>query len=155
MIISVSSKAHNILIADEYVICNGCRTPDTILSKENRLFFLRCEQASSHFNLSTLLIKSWKPFKISLLRVFWTLKILWWAVSKSPRVLVLNSLLFFFFLKSLLIVIVVKIKGSAFTGVFNVLGNKHLCTHVSIVVVHFKLVILSCWWFGSCKATSG
>ena len=30
--------------SDEYVICNGCKSPDTILSKENRLFFLRCEQ---------------------------------------------------------------------------------------------------------------
>ncbi|KAK4376143.1 hypothetical protein RND71_006820 [Anisodus tanguticus] len=29
---------------NEYVICNGCKSPDTILSKENRLFFLRCEK---------------------------------------------------------------------------------------------------------------
>ncbi|CAL5353291.1 unnamed protein product [Camellia sinensis] len=28
----------------EYVICNGCKSPDTILSKENHLFFLRCEK---------------------------------------------------------------------------------------------------------------
>ncbi|KAF7140143.1 hypothetical protein RHSIM_Rhsim06G0111900 [Rhododendron simsii] len=27
-----------------YVICNGCKSPDTILSKENQLFFLRCEK---------------------------------------------------------------------------------------------------------------
>ncbi|KAI3785882.1 hypothetical protein L1987_45008 [Smallanthus sonchifolius] len=32
---------------NEYVICNGCRSPDTILSKESRLFFLRCEQCGS------------------------------------------------------------------------------------------------------------
>jgi translation initiation factor 2 beta subunit (eIF-2beta)/eIF-5 len=32
------------MTADEYVMCNGCKSPDTILSKENRLFFLRCEQ---------------------------------------------------------------------------------------------------------------
>ncbi|RVW56498.1 Eukaryotic translation initiation factor 2 subunit beta [Vitis vinifera] len=32
---------------DEYVICLGCKSPDTILSKENRLFFLRCEQCGS------------------------------------------------------------------------------------------------------------
>ncbi|CAL5422890.1 unnamed protein product [Camellia sinensis] len=32
---------------NEYVICNGCKSPDTILSKENRLFFLRCEQCGS------------------------------------------------------------------------------------------------------------
>ncbi|KAL5231884.1 hypothetical protein ABZP36_030660 [Zizania latifolia] len=27
--------------------CNGCKSPDTIHSKENRLFFLRCEQCGS------------------------------------------------------------------------------------------------------------
>ncbi|WCJ34924.1 eukaryotic translation initiation factor 2 beta subunit [Euphorbia peplus] len=32
---------------NEYVICLGCKSPDTILSKENRLFFLRCEKCSS------------------------------------------------------------------------------------------------------------
>uniref|UniRef100_A0A251TH31 Eukaryotic translation initiation factor 2 subunit beta n=1 Tax=Helianthus annuus TaxID=4232 RepID=A0A251TH31_HELAN len=32
---------------NEYIICNGCRSPDTILSKENRLFFLRCEQVDT------------------------------------------------------------------------------------------------------------
>ncbi|KAK9167898.1 hypothetical protein Syun_000038 [Stephania yunnanensis] len=32
---------------NEYVICNGCKSPNTILSKENRLFFLRCEQCGS------------------------------------------------------------------------------------------------------------
>ena len=32
------------IFSDEYVICNGCKSSDTILSKENRLFFLRCEQ---------------------------------------------------------------------------------------------------------------
>ncbi|WMV36042.1 hypothetical protein MTR67_029427 [Solanum verrucosum] len=31
----------------EYVICNGCKSPDTILSKENRLFFLRCKKCGS------------------------------------------------------------------------------------------------------------
>ncbi|KAL4304500.1 hypothetical protein GQ457_10G010530 [Hibiscus cannabinus] len=29
---------------NEYVICLGCKSPDTILSKENRLFFLICEK---------------------------------------------------------------------------------------------------------------
>ncbi|PWA50061.1 Translation initiation factor IF2/IF5 [Artemisia annua] len=32
---------------NEYVICNGCKSADTILSKENRLFFLRCEKCGS------------------------------------------------------------------------------------------------------------
>lgn len=34
-------------LSDEYVICLGCKSPDTILSKENRLFFLRCEKVTS------------------------------------------------------------------------------------------------------------
>uniref|UniRef100_A0A803MJK0 Eukaryotic translation initiation factor 2 subunit beta n=1 Tax=Chenopodium quinoa TaxID=63459 RepID=A0A803MJK0_CHEQI len=33
--------------ANEYVICSGCKSSDTILFKENRLFFLRCEQCGS------------------------------------------------------------------------------------------------------------
>ncbi|GFQ08476.1 eukaryotic translation initiation factor 2 subunit beta [Phtheirospermum japonicum] len=32
---------------NDYVICNGCKCSDTILSKENRLFFLRCEKCGS------------------------------------------------------------------------------------------------------------
>lgn len=32
---------------NDYVICLGCKSPDTILSKENRLFFLRCEKCGS------------------------------------------------------------------------------------------------------------
>lgn len=39
-------------LLDEYVICNGCKSPDTILSKENRLFFLRCEQVTWDFTVS-------------------------------------------------------------------------------------------------------
>ncbi|XP_071720621.1 eukaryotic translation initiation factor 2 subunit beta-like [Rutidosis leptorrhynchoides] len=30
--------------ANEYVTCNGCKRQDTVLTKENRLFFLRCEK---------------------------------------------------------------------------------------------------------------
>ncbi|CAN0910062.1 Eukaryotic translation initiation factor 2 subunit beta [Linum grandiflorum] len=32
---------------NEYVICLGCKSPDTILNKEHRLFFLRCEKCGS------------------------------------------------------------------------------------------------------------
>ncbi|KAJ0088219.1 hypothetical protein Patl1_31569 [Pistacia atlantica] len=32
---------------NEYVICNDCRSPDTILTKENHCFFLGCEQCGS------------------------------------------------------------------------------------------------------------
>ncbi|CAA7050986.1 unnamed protein product [Microthlaspi erraticum] len=30
-----------------YVICTGCKSPDTILSKENRLSFMRCEKCGA------------------------------------------------------------------------------------------------------------
>ncbi|KAM7267244.1 hypothetical protein ACFE04_009410 [Oxalis oulophora] len=36
-----------VVFSDEYVICLGCKSPDTILSKEDRLFFLRCEKCNS------------------------------------------------------------------------------------------------------------
>lgn len=35
-----------LFLSDEYVICLGCKSPDTILTKENRLFFLRCEKVN-------------------------------------------------------------------------------------------------------------
>ncbi|XP_050244196.1 eukaryotic translation initiation factor 2 subunit beta-like isoform X4 [Quercus robur] len=41
---------------NEYVMCNCCKSPDTILTKENRLFFLRCEQCGS--SRSVALIKA-------------------------------------------------------------------------------------------------
>mmetsp|Transcript_29275 Transcript_29275/g.93662 ORF Transcript_29275/g.93662 Transcript_29275/m.93662 type:complete len:245 (+) Transcript_29275:292-1026(+) len=31
----------------EYVLCNMCKSPDTILNRENRLYFLRCEQCGA------------------------------------------------------------------------------------------------------------
>ncbi|GBG73600.1 hypothetical protein CBR_g16943 [Chara braunii] len=31
----------------EYVMCVGCKSSDDILSKENRMFFLRCQQCGS------------------------------------------------------------------------------------------------------------
>ncbi|KAM7527571.1 hypothetical protein LguiB_030981 [Lonicera macranthoides] len=39
---------------NEYVICNGCKSPDTILSKENRLFFLRCEKCGSNRSVAQI-----------------------------------------------------------------------------------------------------
>ncbi|KAK1562232.1 hypothetical protein Q3G72_008479 [Acer saccharum] len=32
---------------NEYVLCNSCTSPDTILTKENRIFVQRCEQCGS------------------------------------------------------------------------------------------------------------
>lgn len=43
MLMMVKIDLYSVFI-DEYVICLGCKSPDTILSKENRLFFLRCEK---------------------------------------------------------------------------------------------------------------
>eukprot|EP00475_Leptophrys_vorax_P039353 TRINITY_DN7099_c0_g1_i1.p1 TRINITY_DN7099_c0_g1~~TRINITY_DN7099_c0_g1_i1.p1 ORF type:complete len:354 (+),score=50.52 TRINITY_DN7099_c0_g1_i1:106-1062(+) len=39
---------------NEYVMCNGCKSPDTILTKENRLFFQRCEQCGSHRSVAPI-----------------------------------------------------------------------------------------------------
>ncbi|KAF7825402.1 eukaryotic translation initiation factor 2 subunit beta [Senna tora] len=36
---------------NEYVLCSCCKSPDTIISNENRLFFLRCEQCGSERSL--------------------------------------------------------------------------------------------------------
>ncbi|XP_023635957.1 eukaryotic translation initiation factor 2 subunit beta isoform X1 [Capsella rubella] len=38
----------------EYVICLGCKSPDTILTKENRLFFLRCEKCGSQRSVAQI-----------------------------------------------------------------------------------------------------
>ncbi|XP_030927783.1 eukaryotic translation initiation factor 2 subunit beta isoform X2 [Quercus lobata] len=42
---------------NEYVMCNCCKSPDTILTEENRLFFLRCEQ-----DISRAKFEEEKPF---------------------------------------------------------------------------------------------
>ncbi|KAK9671455.1 hypothetical protein RND81_12G031100 [Saponaria officinalis] len=33
--------------AGEYVLCYGCKSPNTVLSKENRLMFVQCEECGS------------------------------------------------------------------------------------------------------------
>ncbi|CAO2816060.1 unnamed protein product [Amaranthus hypochondriacus] len=38
--------------ANEYVVCVGCKSSDTILVKENRLLFRRCEQCGSSQSVS-------------------------------------------------------------------------------------------------------
>lgn len=38
----------------EYVTCHTCKSPDTILSKENRLFFLTCEQCGARNSVSSI-----------------------------------------------------------------------------------------------------
>jgi len=38
----------------EYVTCKTCKSPDTILTKENRLFFLQCEACGSTRSVSAI-----------------------------------------------------------------------------------------------------
>jgi translation initiation factor 2 subunit 2 len=38
----------------EYVTCKTCRSPDTILVKENRLFFMQCESCSSSRSVTAI-----------------------------------------------------------------------------------------------------
>ncbi|KAK9712695.1 translation initiation factor eIF-2 beta subunit [Basidiobolus ranarum] len=38
----------------EYVTCKTCKSPDTILSKENRIFFLQCESCGSTRSVSAI-----------------------------------------------------------------------------------------------------
>ncbi|KAJ1927740.1 translation initiation factor eIF-2 beta subunit [Tieghemiomyces parasiticus] len=38
----------------EYVTCKTCKSPDTILTKENRLFFLQCESCGSTRSVSAI-----------------------------------------------------------------------------------------------------
>lgn len=39
---------------NDYVICNGCKSHATILSRENRLLFLRCEQCGSERSVAPI-----------------------------------------------------------------------------------------------------
>ena len=36
--------------------CHTCKSPDTILAKENRLFFLQCEVRSTHYVMFLILM---------------------------------------------------------------------------------------------------
>jgi len=38
----------------EYVTCHTCRSPDTILTKENRLFFLQCETCGAQCSVAAI-----------------------------------------------------------------------------------------------------
>lgn len=38
----------------EYVTCKTCRSPDTILTKENRLFFMQCESCGSSRSVTAI-----------------------------------------------------------------------------------------------------
>lgn len=38
----------------EYVTCKTCKSPDTILSKDNRLYFVQCESCGSTRSVSAI-----------------------------------------------------------------------------------------------------
>jgi len=38
----------------EYVTCKVCRRPDTVLTKENRLMFVQCQQCRANYSVSTI-----------------------------------------------------------------------------------------------------
>lgn len=38
----------------EYVTCKTCKSPDTLLSKENRIFFMSCESCGSRRSVNTI-----------------------------------------------------------------------------------------------------
>ena len=54
----------------EYVPCHTCRSPDTILIKETRLFFLQC--MTCHSTCSVQTIKTGFQVRISLSRQVWS-----------------------------------------------------------------------------------
>jgi translation initiation factor 2 subunit 2 len=41
------AKNYSILFSEEYVTCHTCRSPDTNLVKEERIFFLQCDKCGS------------------------------------------------------------------------------------------------------------
>lgn len=43
-----------IIYSVEYVTCKTCKSPDTILTKENRIFFQQCESCGSTRSVSAI-----------------------------------------------------------------------------------------------------
>ena len=41
-------------LSEEYVTCHTCRSPDTMLHKETRLFFLQCETCGSRCSVASI-----------------------------------------------------------------------------------------------------
>ena len=42
------------ILTEEYVTCHTCRSPDTILQKETRLFFIQCETCGSRRSVASI-----------------------------------------------------------------------------------------------------
>lgn len=46
------TQMHTIIV--EYVTCKTCKSPDTILTKENRIYFMTCESCGSRRSVSAI-----------------------------------------------------------------------------------------------------
>ncbi len=42
------------VFTEEYVTCHTCRSPDTILQKDTRLYFLQCETCHSRCSVASI-----------------------------------------------------------------------------------------------------
>lgn len=53
---SVHITANNRVVApaEEYVTCHTCRSPETILQKDTRLYFLQCETCHSRCSVASI-----------------------------------------------------------------------------------------------------
>lgn len=45
---------YSITFSEEYVTCHTCKSPDTMLQKEERLFFLQCETCGSRCSVQSI-----------------------------------------------------------------------------------------------------
>ncbi len=48
------TTSNKVYLAVEYVTCKICKSPDTLLSKENRLYFMTCESCGSRRSVSAI-----------------------------------------------------------------------------------------------------
>jgi hypothetical protein len=49
-----SAHCYPFCVAEEYVTCHTCRSRDTILQKDTRLFFLQCETCGSRCSVASI-----------------------------------------------------------------------------------------------------
>lgn len=68
---------------NEYVTCKTCKSPDTVLIKENRLFFLDCEQCNSRRSVAA--IKTGFSAQIGMLSQIYLTRILTMHRKASPH----------------------------------------------------------------------
>lgn len=50
----LTRATHHLVHLGEYVTCHTCKSPDTILSRENRLFFMTCETCGARQSVASV-----------------------------------------------------------------------------------------------------